>query len=67
MKATSFLLVAALVSPAAVFLGLNAAIVASITTAVAISTIALGDYGKPALAYRTAADAKRSERHPLAA
>ncbi len=66
MKATAFLLVAALLAPAALAFGLSAALVSTAATGAALSSIALGDYGKSRCSYADA-PAKRTERHPLAA
>ena len=66
MKTTAFLLVAALVAPAALAFGLSAAVVSTAATGIALSSIALGDYGKSSCSYADTL-AKRAERHPLAA
>ncbi|WP_221032312.1 hypothetical protein [Actomonas aquatica] len=73
MKATAFLLVTALVTPAALAFGASAAVVGATATGIALSSIALGDYGKRTCSYRdhdtakAKANAKQAERHPLAA
>ena len=66
MKATAYLIVAALITPVALAFGASAALTATAATGIALSSIALGDYGKSTCSYDRAA-AKRAERHPLAA
>lgn len=66
MKATALLLLAALVAPAALALGASAAVTATAATGIALSSIALGDYGKQTCTYAET-ETKRPERHPLAA
>ena len=68
MKATAYLIAAAILAPAAILLGISAVAVAGATTAIGISAIALSDYGKTTTcSYRETAAVKRAERHPLAA
>ncbi len=64
MKTTAYLLIAAMVAPAALALGVSAAVTATAATGIALSSIALGDYGKTTCGY---AKTRRAERHPLAA
>ncbi len=66
MKTTAYLLLASLLAPAGLALGLSAALVSTVATGVALSSIALGDYGKKTAPY-SPASAKCTERHPLAA
>ncbi len=66
MKATAFLLITALAAPAALAFGASAALVSTAATGIALSSIALGDYGKTTCSYDRVAT-KRAERHPLAA
>ena len=67
MKATAYLIAAAILAPAAILLGIGAVAVAGVTTAIGVSAIALSDYGKTTCSYREAAAVKRIGRHPLAA
>ncbi len=64
---TLALLVGALAAPVTIAFGASAAVVGTLAAGVGISSIALGDYGKSTVGYRTTADAKRTQRHPLAA
>lgn len=67
MKATAYLIAAAIIAPAAILIGAPAVAVAGASTVIGLSAIALSDYGKPTCAYRETAAVKRIERHPLAA
>ena len=67
MKATAYLIAAAILAPAAILIGASAAVAIGATTAIGVSAIALSDYGKTTCSYREAAAVKRIERHPLAA
>ena len=67
MKSTAFLLVVALITPAALALGFGAALVSAVATGVALTSIALSDYGKPTCTYLETISARSTERLPLAA
>ncbi|MCF3651268.1 hypothetical protein [Synoicihabitans lomoniglobus] len=67
MKTSVSLLIAALIAPFALALGASAAAVSITATGVALSSIALSDYGKTTCTYATETKVKRTERHPLAA
>lgn len=66
MKATAYLIAAAIIAPAAVLIGAPAALAAGATTAIGVSAIALSDYSRTTCTYDQVA-IKRVERHPLAA
>lgn len=67
MKATSFLLLAALLAPVGLALGFSAALVSGVATGIALSAIALSDYRAVDRPYGATLVGKRSEIHPLAA
>lgn len=68
MKATIYLLSAAIAAPAAVLLGAPVALVAGVAITSGLAAITLGDYSRPTVNYdRAATTAKAIERHALAA
>lgn len=71
MKTSLILIIAAIVTPAALAIGLSAAAAVSIVTAIGISSIALIDYGEKTpyatKSNRVSAIAQKIERLPLAA
>ncbi len=68
MKTTLVLLTIALAAPATILAGVAAPVAFGVTAVLGLSSIALNDYGKTHSDYMlVTADAKRTERHPLAA